>query len=162
MKRIICILLMLLLTLPACGEENRAEIGSYVLAVPEDVQTEKTESSVTFVQGNTRVVVILIERVPDADPESAVIRMMAQFDPDAMLEDDLLMAEGYVGLNAVATDKFGEGVDQLTTLVLGSTGELLILSGYDMDGDETKVQALVEQLLAGLTHDGEKLMMTKE
>ena len=37
-------------------------------------------------------------------------------------------------------------------------GDLLILSGYDMDGDESLVYALMEQLLQSLTVDGLSIM----
>lgn len=159
MKRMLCSLLaVLLLAFAACAEETVV----FDVALPEGVQMEQGESSVTYVYGMTRVVAMTIERVPDAEPSEAVIRMMAQFDPDAVIGADLVMAEGYVGLEAEATDKFGEGVDQLTVMILSGGGDLFILSGYDMNGDETRTQALLDTLLAALTVDGERIVLAKE
>lgn len=161
MKKMICILLALLLfAVPVLAEG--APFGPYALLAPEGAVVEAGEASHTFVSGMTRVVTMCISRVPDANPAEAVIRMMTQFEPSAVIGEDIPMAEGYVGLSAVNTDKFGKGVDQLTVMVLSSTGDLLILSGYDMQGDESAVQALLDALLNSLTVDGAKIVLAKE
>jgi len=72
------------------------------------------------------------------------------------------MIEGYVGVNALNTDQFGEGVDQLTVMILSHEGDLLILSGYDLEGDEDKVRLLLDTLLKNLTVQGEKIVRTVE
>lgn len=166
MKRIICILLMLMtFALPALAEgaplAEETPFTPYALSAPEGVALEIGENSHTFISGVTRVVVQVIPRVPDENPAEAIIRMMAQFEPDAVLGEDIPMAEGYVGLNAVNTDKYGEGVDQLNVMVLSTTGDLLILSGYDLEGDETKVQSLLDALFASLTVDGTAIVITE-
>ncbi len=161
MKRILCILLMLLIcTLPALAEEN--PFAPYCLTVPASVELTETEGTFTFVHGKTRVVAMVIERVPDENPDGAIIRMMGQFEPDAVIGDDLPMAEGFVGLQAVNQDKFGEGLDQLNVMILGSDGNLLILSGYDLDGDEEQVRLLLDTLLSTLTVDGVKIVQSKK
>ena len=160
MKKICCILLMLFMALPALAEENL--FAPYTLTLPEGAVLEAGEGSHTVASGLTRVVVILIPRVPDAEPAEAVLRMMAQFDPDAVLGEDLSLAEGYVGVRAMSQDKLGEGVDQLNVMVLSNTGDLLILSGYDLAGDEEKVHTLLEKLLSALAVDGQALLMTEE
>ena len=44
----------------------------------------------------------------------------------------------------------------------GPSGDLLILSGYDMAGDEEKAQALLDMVLANVKVNGEPVFMTKE
>ena len=105
MKRILCILLMLLFTLPALAEEASLPEGAplaeenphapFTLTAPESVTRVDNEGSVTYVYGASRVVVIRIERVPDEEPAEALPRMLGQFDPDAVIDQELPMAEGY-------------------------------------------------------------------
>ena len=157
MKRIICILLMLLFALPALAENPFAP---YEIALPEGAVLEAGEGSHAIAADKTRVVVMVIPRVPDADPESALQRMVFQFDPDAVLEDAIPLAEGYVGVTALSEGRFGEGVDQLNLFILSAEGDLLILSGYDLEGDEAKVQTLLSAILHQLTTNGDPLVLT--
>lgn len=152
MKRIICILLMLLFAVPAFAQEN--PFAPYEIALPEGVTLTSNEGSHAFVMGKTRVVTMVIPRVPDEDPESALQRMVFQFDPDAVLGEALPMAEGYVGVHALSEGKLGEGVDTLHIMILSEAGDLLILSGYDLDGAEEKVHSLLETLLSQLSVNG--------
>lgn len=165
MKRIICILLMLLFAVPVLAEGTApaAEnpFAPFTLTVPEEVTVEDGEGSRTFVHGETRVVALLIDRVPDEDPAAAVIRMMGQFDPAAVIGEDLPTAEGFSGVEAVTKDKFGPGVDALTVMILSHEGELLILSGYNMAGSEVHVRGLLDTLLQGLTVDGAPVVLKK-
>lgn len=162
MKKIICILLAILcFTLPALAEEE-SPFAPFTMTAPPAVTLEENEGTFTYVYGMTRVVAMVIERVPDEKPEDAVIRMMAQFEPEAVIGEDLTMAEGFVGLCALNEDKFGEDVDMLTVMVLSSEGNLLILSGHDLEGDEARVQQLLDTLLATLTVDGSRIVMAKE
>lgn len=160
LKKLLCILLMLIFALPALAEAN--PFAPYTLAVPEAVELTENEGTYAFVYGMTRVVAMVIDRVPDEKPAEAVIRMMTQFEPEAVIGEDLPMAEGYVGLKAVNTDQFGEDVDCLTVMVLSAEGDLLILSGYDLSGSEEHVQSLLDSLLAGLTVDGTPIVISKE
>lgn len=108
------------------------------------------------------MVAMVIARVPDENPQEAIIRLMVQFAPDAVIGEDIALTEGYWGLNAVSKGKFGAAVDQLTVMILSGEGDLLILSGYDLDGDEEKVQSLLDTLLATLTVDGTPLLAAQK
>ena len=152
MKRILCILLMLLFCLPALAEENPH--APFTITVPESVARVDNEGSVPYVYGTSWVVVIRIERVPDADPAEALTRMLAQFDPDAVIGDALPMAEGYTGLTALTAAKFGEDVNAYTVMLLAPDGTLLILTAYDMDGSEENARTLLDTLLSGMTASG--------
>lgn len=127
MKRMICILLMLLFALPVTAQEN--PFAPFTLTVPEEVTVEAGEGSCTFIHGQTRVVALLIERVPDENPADSVIRMMGQFDPAAVIGEDVPAAEGFSGVEAATKDKFGPGIDGLTVMILSHEGELLIQIG---------------------------------
>ena len=153
MKKLLCILLMLLMTLPALAQEENP-FAPYAFTLPEGAALEEHEGTYTVVSGMTRVVVMMIPRVPDADPAEAIIRMMTQFEPQAVIGEDIPLTDGFIGLTALNTDKFGEGVDQTTVMILCAHGDLLILSGYDLTGDGEAVGALLDALLTGLTADG--------
>ena len=159
MKRMICILLMLLFALPVTAQEN--PFAPFTLTVPEEVTVEAGEGSCTFIHGQTRVVALLIDRVPDENPADAVIRMMGQFDPAAVIGEDVPAAEGFSGVEAATKDKFGPGIDGLTVMILSHEGELLILSGYNMAGSEVHVRGLLDTLLSGLTVDGAPVVLKK-
>ena len=165
MKRILCILLMLLFAIPALAEESPLTreymIAPFTLTLPEEVTVEEGEGSCTFVHGQTRVVALLIDRVPDENPGDAVIRMMGQFDPAAVIGEDVPTAEGFSGVEATTKDKFGPGIDALTVMILSQEGELLILSGYNMAGSEVHVRGLLDTLLSGLTVEGAPVVLKK-
>lgn len=162
MKKLLCILLAMLMfgSLALAEEEN--PFAPYALTIPEGAELVENEGSWTIVDGVTRVVVMVIDRVPDENPADAVIRMMTQFEPEAVIGEDLPLAEGFTGLTALNTDKFGEGVDQITVMVLSHEGDLLILSGYDLEGDEDKVQTLLDAILNAITVDDAKIVLTEE
>lgn len=166
MKKCLCILLMLLLTLPALAEgaplAEDNPFAPFTLAIPGEVTVEEVEGSRTFVHGTTRVVALLIERVPDENPADAIIRMMGQFDPAAVIGEDVPTAEGFSGVEASTKDKYGEGIDALTVMLLSHEGDLLILSGYDMTGSDAHVRALLDTLLSGLTADGSPVVLKNE
>ena len=158
MKKMICILLALLLfAVPVLTEG--APFGPYALTAPEGAVVEAGETSHTFVSGMTRVVTMCISRVPDANPAEAVIRMMTQFEPSAVIGEDVAAVEGFVALAAVNEDKFGEGIDMFTVMVLSAQGDLLILSAYDMAGDGASALALLDCLLETLAVDGECIIV---
>ena len=158
MKRIICILMMLLFAFPALTEgaplAEKNPFAPYEIALPEGVTLEAHEGTHAFASGKTRVVAMLIERVPDADPAEAIVRLMGQFEPDAKIEEKLVLENGCVGLTACTTDKFGEGVHQWNVMILSTQGDLLILSGYDLDGYDEDVHELLDALLAEITLNG--------
>ena len=88
------------------------------------------------------------------DPAEAIVRLMAQFEPDAKIDEALVMENGCVSLTACTTDKFGEGVHQWNVMLLSPEGDLLILSGYNLEGDDESVHELLDALLAEITLNG--------
>lgn len=156
MKKMLCLLLCLLLPCIALAED--APFGPYDITTPEGVMLLDNEGSFTFVQGETRVVAIGMARVPEDNPAEALIRLMGQFEPGAVIGEDVPLAEGFSGLSAVTPDRFGEGVDLYTCMVLSAQGDLLILSGYDMSGAGENALALLETVLACVTADGASIL----
>ena len=162
MKKRFCILLMLLMLFSLALAEETNPFAPYELTAPEGVVLEEGEGSLTFVQGNTRAVAQVIDRVPDEDPAEALLRMMAQFEPFAILGEDVPVAEGFVAVSAVNADKFGDSVDLHIVMVLSDDGALLILSAYDLEGDSDAALALLDGLLADLTADGIPILLPEE
>ncbi len=176
MKKLIILLLTLLMCLPALAEEadlsEPAQVmDPFVLPVPEDVtaQVNPGGNSVTFVHGNgsTRVVAMVLSRVPDAqgDHDAELVRLMEQFSPDAQDYATLTLSPGFYGLMAVtpgALEGAGDAkVDQVTVMILWQTdmrGELLILSGYDMAGEWNRAWTVMDRLLRAATVDGELIV----
>ena len=161
MKKLLCILLMLMMTFPALAEEENP-FAPYAFTLPEGAVLEEYEGTYTIVSGMTRVVAVLIPRVPDAQMGEAIIRMMTQFEPQAVIGEDIPLTEGFIGLTALNEGKFGEGVDQRTIMILCQHGDLLILSGYDLNGDDEAVSALMEALLTSLTVEGTPIYITEK
>ena len=162
MKRIGCILLLMMLLPLSVSAEEENPFDPYCLTVPPAVTLEENEGTYAFVHGASRVVAMVIERVPDENPAEAVIRLMLQFDPEAVIGDDLPMAEGFVGLEAVNEDKFGEGMDQINVMILSADGSLLILSGHSLDGDGEQLRLLLDTLLSALTAAGVPIVLAPE
>lgn len=147
MKKLLLMIFVLMLALPAVAETAGFSLTPFAIALPADATAEPGENSVTYVRGGTRVVAMVILRVPDGEPNEALTRLMSQYDPAAVIGEALTLNEGYAGLTAVSADKLSPGVDQVTAMVL-SGGDLLILSGYDLGGDEALVSQLITDLLA--------------
>lgn len=162
MKKMICILLAMLLMISCSFAEEANPFAPYTLTIPEGAQLEESEGACTVVSGMTRAVVTVIDRVPDEDPAKAVIRMMTQFEPEAIIGEVVPTEEGFTGLTALCEDRFGEGVDQMIVMVLSHEGDLLILSAYDLTGDGEKAQVLLDSILAGLCVNGEAIILTEE
>ena len=158
---------------PAPGD-GLSLLAPYAFTLPQDVSVlPPSATSVTFVHGNgsTRVVARALTRVPDeeADHAAELARLMELFAPGAQDFTPLTLTPGFHGLMAVtpyALEGAGtERVDQVTVMVLWQTalrGELLILSGYDMAGDEEKAQALLDMVLAKVKVQGEPVFITEE
>ena len=162
MKRFICMLLAILCAAFSGLAEDAAPFAPYALEAPEGAVLEEGEGSFAFVDGTARVVVQVIDRVPDADPAEAVLRMMTQFEPFAIIGEDVETAEGFVGVRALNEGKFGDGVDLTIVMILSDEGSLLILSAYDLKGDEEKALSLLDGLLASLTVDGAPVVIAKD
>lgn len=161
MKKLLCILLMLILPLPALAEEA-SPFAPYVLTVPADAEFVSSEGVFTFVRETSRIVVQYISRVPDDVPSEAIIRLMGQFDPAAVIGEDLPVSEGCVGLTATHADCFGKGIDLRIAMVLSSEGDLLILSAHDLSEDNESAASLLDELLSTLTLHGEGVLLSVE
>lgn len=183
MKKLLSLLLavaLLMMTFsPALAEdltapqsEPASPLAPFDLDIPADWTVTLNGSSVTFVSGNTRVVAMVISRVGDveADHQAALSTLIRQFSPEAQEAQPLTLTPGFYGLQAVTIDALegaGEGnlVDQLTVMVLWQTalqGELLILSGYDMTGDNAAVQAMLDAILSAATVNGAPVLPLPE
>lgn len=160
MKKLLCILLTLMFVLPALAEED-SPFAPYALTAPEGAALSAGEGAPVFVSGTTRAVVQYISRVPDEAPAEALVRMMGQFAPEAVIGEALATAEGFSGLTAIQADSFGEGIDTRIAMVLSDAGDLLILSAYDMAGDGESAARLLDALLAALTLDGESVLLSE-
>ena len=178
MKKLLIILLTALLCvtwLPALAEDAMAALLPFALTLPQDVTAQENAggTSVTFVHGNgmTRVVAMVLERVPDENGDHAaeLNRLMGQFSPDAVDYTPLTLAEGCYGLLAVTPGALegvgGIRVDQVTVMVMWQSpleGELLILSGYDMQGETARAWTLVDALMQAATVNGMPIVLPAE
>ena len=152
MKKLILVVLCLLLAAPCAFAADHA-FGPYEVTLPDGAAMEDTDGVYAIVRGNTRVVALHIDRVPDEDPAAALVRMLPLYDASAVLTGTLSLADGCCGITALSANRLGEGIDQLTCMLLRE-GELFILAGYDMQGDEQAVTALLNELLRGVTVAG--------
>ncbi len=155
-----CLLILLaalsLAALPAHAQD--VSLPPYTICLPEGATLVENEGSVTCVSGNTRVVMLVISRVPDEYPAAALPRLMEQFDPLAVFGADIPLRDGFTGLLATTANKYGEGINLTTAMVLHD-GELLILSGYDMTGDDPAAAGLLTRLLEAITVDGAPILL---
>ena len=170
MKKLLSILLtavLFLTCMPALAEEAMAALLPFSLTLPQDVTIQENAggTSVTFLHGNgmTRAVAMVLERVPDenGDHAAALNTLMGQFAPEAENYTPLALSEGFYGLLATTPGALegvgGARIDQVTIMVLWQTpleGELLILSGYDMQGETARAWTLVDALTQALTVNG--------
>lgn len=178
MKKLIALLLALLLCLPALAEsaDVSGALAPFAITTPDDVTAQLAPggTSVTFAHGNgsTRVVAMVLSRVPDenGDHAAGLERLMEQFAPGAQDFTHLSLTPGLHGLMAVTPGALegvnGTQVDQVTVMVLWQTslrGELLILSGYDMTGATDRTNAMINMLLRSATvNDAPVVPLTEE
>lgn len=172
MKKLIALLMVLMMCLPAMAETpaepDAAELLSpFVFTLPEGVRAQMIpgNTSVTYVHANgtTRAVASVISRVPDPEGDHAaeLRQLMELFAPRGESYTPLALEPGFHGLMALIPDAL-EGlqdtkVDQITVMVLWQTetrGELLILSAYDLDGVADNAQALLTMLLRNAAVEG--------
>lgn len=156
MKRFVLCLLALMLLIPSAMAESYA-FGSFGLTVPEDVQVEEYENTRTVVRDQTRIVVQVIPQDLAEDGQAQVRELMTVYN-DAIIDitDVPLISELY-GAMGLIEDRFDDGVHEVPVLIL-KDGELLILSGYNNDGDTLAVHALLTELLSGVTLAGEPIL----
>ena len=177
MKRLTALLLTMLLALPCAayaeaGETVAEILAPYVLTAPEGMTAEVgvSGSSVTYVNGKVRVVAQTLQRVPDehGDHAAELEKLMRQYAPAARELTPLGLCEGFWGLAATVPDSLngagGRQIPMVTVMVLWQSpmeGELLILSGYDLEGragDTDAAWAMVAGLLEGTTLNGRPVL----
>ena len=160
MRRILLLALALaMLTVTALAEGHAAlyPFGCFTLTVPEDVTVEEYDTTITVVRGQTRVVVQVIPQELLEDGRAQIRGLMTVYSVDISDVIDVTLVSGVYGAMGLIEDHFGEGIHEVPLLIL-SDGELLILSGYDFDGDTLAVHTLLTELLSGLTLDGKPVL----
>ncbi len=129
-------------------------LAPFNVILPDDTHVEMAEGRITLVQGDSRVVAMVISRVPDEDPAAALPVLMQDFDPKTSETMDFDAQPGFCILGGVVNDAFGDGEDKITLMVLADSGELLILSGYNLAQDHHALYLFLTELLENVSMDG--------
>lgn len=129
-------------------------LAPFNVVLPDDTHVEMAEGRITLVQGDSRVVAMVISRVPDEDPAAALPVLMQDFDPKTSETMDFDAQPGFCILGGVVNDAFGDGEDKITLMVLADSGELLILSGYNLARDHHALYLFLMELLENVSMDG--------
>lgn len=137
-------------------------LAPFNVVLPDDTHVEMTEGRITLVQGDSRVVAMVISRVPDEDPAAALPVLMQDFDPKTSETMDFDAQPGFCILGGVVNDAFGDGEDKITLMVLADSGELLILSGYNLARDHHALYLFLTELLENVSMDGAAVYVKEE
>ena len=137
-------------------------LAPFNVIVPADAHVELTEGRITLVQGDSRVVAMVIVRVPDDDPAAALPILMQDFDPKTSETMTFDAQPGFWILGGVVNDAFGDGEDKITLMVLAESGELLILSGYNLAQDHHALYLFLTELLENASMDGNAVYVVEE
>lgn len=137
-------------------------LSPFNVILPEDAHVEMAEGRITLVQGDSRVVAMVISRVPDEDPAAALPVLMQDFDPKTAETMDFDAQPGFYILGGVVNDAFGDGEDKITVMVLAESGELLILSGYNLAQDHHALYLFLTELLGNTSMDGAAVYVVEE
>lgn len=137
-------------------------LAPFNVVLPDDTHVEMTEGRITLVQGDSRVVAMVISRVPDEDPAAALPVLMQDFDPKTSETMDFDAQPGFCILGGVVNDAFGDGEDKITLMVLADSGELLILSGYNLAQDHHALYLFLMELLENVSMDGAAVYVKEE
>lgn len=137
-------------------------LAPFNVVLPDDTHVEMTEGRITLVQGDSRVVAMVISRVPDEDPAAALPVLMQDFDPKTSETMDFDAQPGFCILCGVVNDAFGDGEDKITLMVLADSGELLILSGYNLARDHHALYLFLTELLENVSMDGAAVYVKEE
>lgn len=129
-------------------------LAPFNVILPDDTHVEMAEGRITLVQGDSRVVAMVISRVPDEDLAAALPVLMQDFDPKTSETMDFDAQPGFCILGGVVNDAFGDGEDKITLMVLADSGELLILSGYNLAQDHHALYLFLMELLENVSMDG--------
>lgn len=137
-------------------------LAPFNVILPDDTHVEMAEGRITLVQGDSRVVAMVISRVPDEDPAAALPVLMQDFDPKTSETMDFDAQPGFCILGGVVNDAFGDGEDKITLMVLADSGELLILSGYNLARDHHALYLFLMELLENVSMDGAAVYVKEE
>lgn len=137
-------------------------LAPFNVILPDDTHVEMAEGRITLVQGDSRVVAMVISRVPDEDPAAALPVLMQDFDPKTSETMDFDAQPGFCILGGVVNDAFGDGEDKITLMVLADSGELLILSGYNLARDHHALYLFLTELLENVSMDGAAVYVKEE
>lgn len=137
-------------------------LAPFNVILPDDTHVEMAEGRITLVQGDSRVVAMVISRVPDEDPAAALPVLMQDFDPKTSETMDFDAQPGFCILGSVVNDAFGDGEDKITLMVLADSGELLILSGYNLARDHHALYLFLMELLENVSMDGNAVYVGEE
>lgn len=137
-------------------------LAPFNVILPDDTHVEMTEGRITLVQGDSRVVAMVISRVPDEDPAAALPVLMQDFDPKTSETMDFDAQPGFCILGGVVNDAFGDGEDKITLMVLADSGELLILSGYNLARDHHALYLFLMELLENVSMDGAAVYVAED
>ncbi len=137
-------------------------LAPFNVILPDDTHVEMAEGRITLVQGDSRVVAMVISRVPDEDPAAALPVLMQNFDPKTSETMDFDAQPGFCILGGVVNDAFGDGEDKITLMVLADSGELLILSGYNLAQDHHALYLFLMELLENVSMDGAAVYVKEE
>lgn len=160
-KRILLLALALaiLMTTSALAEEGAFYLfGSFEMTLPVDVTIEENDTTITVVYEQTRVVVQVIpQELEEENGQAQVRELLTIYNEKISDVTDVPLISGVYGAMGLVADQFDEGIHQVPVLVLAD-GELLILAGYNLDGDTLAVHALLTQLLSGVAIAGEPIL----
>ena len=159
MKKILllALALALLMTTALAEEAVPYSFGSFELTVPADAAVEENEATITVVRGQTRIVVQVIPQELAEDGQAQVRELLIVYSDKITDVTDVPLIGGVYGAMGLVADQFDEGIHQVPVLVL-TDGELLILSGYDLEGNTLAVHTLLTELLCGTTLAGEPIL----
>lgn len=137
-------------------------LAPFNVILPDDAHVEMAEGRITLVQGDSRVVAMVISRVPDEDPAAALPVLMQDFDPKTSETMDFDAQPGFCILGGVVNDAFGDGEDKITLMALADSGELLILSGYNLARDHHALYLFLTELLENVSMDGAAVYVAED
>lgn len=137
-------------------------LAPFNVVLPDDTHVEMAEGRITLVQGDSRVVAMVISRVPDEDPAAALPVLMQDFDPKTSETMDFDAQPGFCILGGVVNDAFGDDEDKITLMVLADSGELLILSGYNLARDHHALYLFLMELLENVSMDGAAVYVAED
>ena len=83
-------------------------------------------------------------------------------DPKTSETMDFDAQPGFCILGGVVNDAFGDGEDKITLMVLADSGELLILSGYNLARDHHALYLFLTELLENASMDGAAVYVGEE